>query len=242
MALFDDIDWGAIGKRAISSAAEAIPAAVVGAVSASRARKANTAAAEQANQARLQGIRAIQAGNDAARAEIVRFGDRMNVNAAPANAHLRDVIAVNPTALTDQQQIELADAQRTWNARMGANPSINGSGRGTVAMHNDLTNRTKARMLAENRARQDAAARTLAGTGNAAAGTVATSLANLNTQGAKATADGLADMGTTAANATTDTEAVNQSALSAISSVIASASERDRREQRYRDWSSTERA
>jgi len=233
MAAFDEFDWGALGKSILGGIGSAIGPGIVSYVGANQARRANQRAAQQFADSQLAGVRAIQAGNQAATGTLTNLQRQVSEIAAPGTAHLRGVATINPNALTPEQGIELGDQQRLWANQMQRTA---GSGRTLVAMHNDLTNRTRARMLGENRNRQDTAAGTLHGMNAATIPTVARGVASIQAGEGRDVAQGTTNIGESTANATTANAEAANAALGTIGSVIAAEQERNRRKSRFEDW------
>lgn len=252
MAIFDDFDWGDVVK----SVAPIIPAAVSGYIGARNAADANRQAADAIRTGQEQGVRSIQLsnadainsiqqGNAEARNTLTGLQQRVGEIAGPGTSHLRGILAVNPAMLTPAQQVELGDAQRTWGNQIQRQA---GSGRAMVAMQNDLTNRTKARMIDENRRRADSAATTLHGLNASTLPAVASGISSIQMgegrdvgavmrNSGAAAAQGAANIGEAEAGAGIANAEASNSALQTITGVIAADEERKRRESRYKDWS-----
>jgi len=219
MAFFDDINWGNI----LNGFAATVPAMVTGYVGASGVADANRRAAEIAEQNRQANISEVRASNERAAALLRPVASQQ----IPATEYLRSIMARSPYELTPQQDIELADRRRI--ATEMTPPSLRGSGRVVSAISNDVANRGRAGMIAENQRRTDAAAQSLAASGNA--GT--TGMANLAAREGSQITPINTGAATDQANALTSTAAMNAKTLGDITSYFASAAKDADRESRY---------
>lgn len=192
-------------------------------------QQANRAAADRVIAANAAAAERLAQGNQAAIAEF----QRTRTAAAPGMAHLSGIVAgYQPGVMTPAQ----AEQLRQQRMEMAARLTRGLGGRSAVAAADDLTRRTTATFDAQNQQRADAAAGSLASTGNAATNAIA----NVNASGGAGAANLIArtgsdvgrlisDAGTTAANATTANAGVDAATLGgALQSVFA----RDRAEER----------
>jgi hypothetical protein len=174
---------------------------------------ANTAAAQTAE---------IRRANEAAQA---RF-DAMQTAAEPGVTGLRAVALQTPATLTPEQQAGYEDINRAA-VRTASAGGLRGSGRATTAIINKAQSDFRNRAIADNRARQDAAQRSLsqpffsAGTG----------AANVDVATGRDIAGITGRAGETAANLETAQGGVYSSALSDIAAVINDKTKK--RESRY---------
>jgi len=209
MASFDGWDWGKIA----GGVAQSIVPAVATYYGANKVADANQQAANlaAANAAANRGV--VTAANDKA----ISFLQPQIDAAAPAQDYLRTVMAQNPYQLNPQQEIDLADRRR---AAVTATPTgLRESGRYLTASINDVQNRGRAGMIAQNTARTDAAANTLAARGAGASTGAANLASNTGTQMV-----GVNNAGTDAAgNAITATADSNNASLQNIGSFFANA-------------------
>ena len=198
-------------------------ASILGNVFASRGNRqaadiaANTAATNAA------GIRATNA----------RAGQILQpiaANAQPGLDYMRRTVATNPYQLSTRQQIELKDRSRQAVTMIPS--SLRGSGRYTSAMANDVLNRGRAGMIAENQGRADVAARGLASTGAAATTNQASITAGQGPQ--IATQNTMA--GDVAGNAATQGGENTANVISQIGSFFANALKDQQRESKYGDF------
>lgn len=219
MAFFDNINWNNI----LNGFAASVPAMVTGYIGASGVADANRRASDIAERNRQANLAAVTANNERAAALLQPAASQQ----IPATEYLRSIMARSPYELTPQQDIELADRRRI--AAEMTPPSLRGSGRVVSAISNDVANRGRAGMIAENQRRTDAAAQTLGQTGGAAT----TGMANLAARQGGQIADINTPAATDQANALTSTAAMNAKTLGDITSYFASAAKEADRESRY---------
>lgn len=219
MGFFDGWQWDKIAGGIGSS----IPQAVATYYGASKVADANQQAAQLAQENAVANRGVITAANDRA----IGFLQPQIDAAAPAQDYLRTVMAQNPNQLTPQQSIELADRGR---AAVTATPTgLRGSGRYLTASVNDVQNRGRAGMIAQNLARTDNAANTLAARGAGASTGAANLASNTGTQMAQVNQTG----SDAQANAITATADYNNASLQNIGSFFANAMKDADRESRY---------
>lgn len=143
--------------------------------------------------------------------------------------YLQQVMATgaNPYKLTPAQKIEMGDRIRI--AKEMTPLSIRGSGRATSAIINDVANRGRAAMGAQNQARADTAANTLNTTGAQGAN----NLANLATGNASGTVSALGTAGDVAANAATANASNTASTLGQLGGFFADYLKNQERNSRF---------
>lgn len=219
MALFDDINWGNI----LSGFAQGVPAMITGYAGARGVAKANRRAAEISESNRQANLSEVRASNERASALLRPMASQQ----VPAAEYLRSIMARSPYELTPQQDIELADRRRI--ATEMTPSSLRGAGRTVTAISNDVANRGRAGMIAENQRRTDAAAQNLGQSGGSATTNMASIAAGQGPQVANINTGAATDQ----ANALTSTAAMNAKTLGDITSYFASAAKEADRESRY---------
>lgn len=168
---------------------------------------ANAGAANIAREGQAQNIRAIQAGQAASMGRL----DAIAAEAQPATTYLRSVMGQDPNMLTQQQQQQMEEVRRQTLVGLN-NSGLRGSARATTGAIRKIDSTTMGDMVAQNRARADAAAGTLAGRGQQAQ--VAAAAVPMNV--AAAEGRGAIDTASTGANAMTANANTNASTLAAI--------------------------
>lgn len=146
---------------------------------------------------------------------------------------MRTVMAQDPYTLTPKQNIELEDRRR--NAKIAIPNGLRGSGRYTSAMVNDVENRAKAGMIAENTGRADTMSGRVAATGNNAV----TNQANIQAGQGAQVAQQTTMAGDAAGNAATGTGQAYGDTFGAIGSFFANAVKDQDRNSRYGAWKAT---
>ena len=211
MALFDGWDWGNI----INGGAK-----ILGALESNDANDQARALAQGNQEQNAAETRAARERAVARLTPAIEAG-------APATQYFRQVMAQDPTRLTQSQNITLADTTRRANRSIPT--ALRGNGRAVSASINDTINRTQGRMIDQNTARADTAAGRLASSGDAARSqaanadmNAATALTNINNRGTEDVA------GSAVQNAEN-----NSSAMGALAAIFANANKNDGRASEY---------
>jgi hypothetical protein len=220
MPIFENWDWNSILRSAVGS----IPAAISGFYGARQVARANRAAAEIAARNQAANIAEIRQANERAAAMLRPLADV----GTPGIEYMHSIMARSPYQFSPAQQIELEDRRRA--AIEMIPPSLRGAGRFRTAAINDVLNRARAGMIAENQARQDRAAQALAGTGTGALSNIASFVAGQGPQIARENTAAAEAM----ANALTGTAASNATTMGQIASFFANAMRDNERASRYR--------
>ena len=225
MAFFDDWDWGEILKPAVS----ALPQAIASGFGAYQVANANQRAADIAAQTRGQNTQALQESAQRAAGMLAPMAGQQQTG----TAYLRQVMARSPYELSPQQQIQVQDARRLSTEM--APSSLRGSGRFVTAASNDVANRTRGGLIAQNQQRSDAAAQSLGNQGAAAT----TGMANITAGVGPAVASQNTWAAENMGNAAIGTGASNAQTLGNIASFFANAQKDQERESRYKDLRSS---
>ncbi len=213
MALFDNFDWGALGRSVLTGVAGALPTAVIGAYSANRTAKANNQAAN------------MVAGNAQAQIDLTRENRDMALKTAePALSQFRAIAGQDPNVLTPQQQIQTEDAMRGFNDK---NLLGTVGGRSYSKMYGDTRNRINAGTVEANRGRQMQA--------NSSIGNIANQQANTITSTGRDQVNLMGNATDAQANAVTANAQNNADVLGQIGSYFATAMKDADRSSRYKD-------
>lgn len=179
------------------------------------ARKTANVAQTKATDAQLEGIRAAEQNTQ-----------QLQSAASPGLMRIQSVIG-RGEALTPEQILALNDARRTTLDTLQGG-SLRGSARATVASVNDVENRMRTNMVAQNRNQADSAASSLSGqyfnAGN--------NISNLNRDAGNTVSQGLINTGQTDVNTGMNQGLIKGQAIGDIGAVIADAMKKKDQERR----------
>lgn len=185
---------------------------------------ANKRAANIAQAGQRAQISAIQEGNRASQERL----DAIEQQTAPASEYLRNVIAVDPNALTPSQNLALEDVRRESANRLAAS-GLRGAGRATTSALRKVEADFVGNAIDQNRRRADSAAGVLAGQGYSAA----VRSAGVDDDTGRSVGQSYSDMGNTAAALESSTGDSQARVLGSIASIFASDAKEKERESRY---------
>lgn len=185
---------------------------------------ANRRAAEIAKQGQMAQVAAIREGNRAAQERL----DAVEQRTAPASEYLRNVVAVDPNALTPSQKLALEDVRRESANRLAAS-GLRGAGRATTSALRKVEADFVGNAIDQNRRRADTAAGVLAGQGYGAA----TRSAAIDADTGRAVGEGYGDMGSTGAALESSAGDSQARVLGSIASIFASDAKEKERQSRY---------
>lgn len=192
--------------------------------SGNQVNNANADAARLAQEGKGSAFRAIQAGQ----ADSMARYDAIAAQGQPGNAYLRTVMAQDPTKLTPQQQLTLAEQQRQQANILNTGP-LRGSGRAITASLNNGAAKTQGDMIARNTGRADDAARVLSGQGQQAS----MQAAGVPLQVGQAMGQGEMQASNAAANAGLASAGVNASTLAGITAMANRQQSDEQAQKRY---------
>jgi hypothetical protein len=216
-----EFDWGSLWSGVMK-----VAPAVAAAYGANQVSKANTGAANIAGATSAANIAEIRAANERAAATLSPIAAR----ATPALDYMSTVMAADPNKLTPAQQIELGDRRRQVVGNI--TPGLRGSGRFVTGAVNDVVNRGRAGMIADNTRRADEASRSLGSAGVNAT----TNQASIATGQGPQVAQQNTLAGDARANAMTGTAESNATTLGNIASFFANQQKDAERDSRYKTF------